>query len=252
MLGEWALANGKWKKRLAWWLYQHRDLRRATGFHATSELEAIEIRRLGLNQPIVVAPNGLDLPDTLPSPTGPSGKRFLFLSRIHRKKGLLELLNAWRKSSAPKEGWHLRIAGPDDGGYRAVVERRMVELHLESSVSVVGEVTGTTKWELISGSAFFILPSFNENFGIAIAEALACGVPVITTKTTPWECVAEKQAGWWIEHEHEALVKAINEAVKLPSEDWQRRSIAATSIGRSFQWTDVAGKIMAFYESILR
>ena len=247
MLGEWALGNGRWKKRIAWWLYQHRDLRRANGFHATSELEAMEIRRLGLTQPLVVAPNGLELPDTLPSPTGPTSKQFLFLSRIHRKKGLLELLNAWKESSAPMEGWRLRIAGPDDGGYRAVVERRIVELHLESSVSLVGEVTGTAKWQLICSSAFFILPSFNENFGIAIAEALACGVPVITTKNTPWECIAEKQAGWWIEHEHEALVNAINAAVNLQTEDWQRRSLAAIPIGRSYRWAEICQILVDFY-----
>lgn len=252
MLGEWALANGRWKKRLAWRLYQHRDLLWASAFHATSDLEASEIRRLGFEQPIVVAANGLDLPDTLPSPTGLAGKQFLFLSRIHRKKGLLELLEAWRGSSAPKAGWQLKIAGPDGGGFRGIVERRVAELQLAESVSLVGEVLGAEKWELITDSSYFILPSFNENFGIAIAEALACGVPVITTKTTPWQSIADQRAGWWVDHDHETLVHTINDAVNLTDEDWQKRSVAATAIGRSFQWSDISSKMSEFYERLVR
>jgi len=250
MLGEWALANGKWKKRIAWWLYQHRDLLTATAFHATSEMEAKEIRRLGFQQPIIVAANGLELPENLPTPRGLDSKQFLFLSRLHRKKGLLELLDAWHESSATARGWKLKIAGPDEGGFRSTIERRVDELKLTQSVTLCGEISGRAKWELIADSAYFILPSFNENFGIAIAESLACGVPVITTKNTPWQSIDTDRAGWWIEHEHTELVNAMNEAINLPSDTWKEFSTAAASIGRSFRWSDVSKSLTRFYSQL--
>jgi glycosyltransferase involved in cell wall biosynthesis len=172
------------------------------------------------------------------------------LSRIHRKKGLIELLEAWHKSVAPTAGWKLKIAGPDDGGFHIAVERRIDELQLAHSVSLLGEVTGRPKWELMTESAYFILPSFNENFGIAIAEALACGVPVITTKNTPWQSIETEHAGWWIDHQHDNLVEAINEAVDLPIDIWSRCSTAAASIGRSFRWSDVSKILEKFYSQL--
>ncbi|MFO0941591.1 MAG: glycosyltransferase [Pirellulales bacterium] len=75
MLGEWALGHGKWKKKLAWVLYQHTDLKSATAFHATSQQEAEEIRMLGLTQPIVVVPNGINFPEHLPKRNLQKGKR---------------------------------------------------------------------------------------------------------------------------------------------------------------------------------
>jgi glycosyltransferase involved in cell wall biosynthesis len=251
MLGTWAMGHGRWKKRIAWWLYQRNDLNRATAFHATSELEANEIRNLGFRQPIAVVPNGLDLPQSLPTPAGLATKQFLFLSRLHRKKGLLELLAAWHDASPRKHGWKLKIAGPDAGGFRSEIERRIADLQLSGSVALVGDVSGAAKWQLIADSSFFVLPSFNENFGIAIAEALACGVPVITTKMTPWAEIAERHAGWWIDLEHSNLVNAIEEATLTPSETWHVYSNAATQIGRSYRWPETAAKLAGFYRKLI-
>jgi len=251
MLGEWAMGNGGWKKRIAWWLYQRKDLQQATAFHATSDLEAEEIRRLGLHQPILVAANGLELPENIPSPRGLANKQFLFLSRLHRKKGLLELLNAWRDSAAPRTGWQLKIAGPDDGGFQLEVERRITDLQLAASVSLMGEISGPAKWQLITDSSYFILPSFNENFGIAIAEALACGIPVITTRSTPWKSIAEQKAGWWIDQNHKSLVHTINIATEVAEKLWYDYSIAARKIGGSFRWTEIAKDVTNFYTATL-
>lgn len=251
MLGAWAMANGALKKRLAWWLYQRRDLQNATAFHATSDQEADEIRSLGFEQPIVVVPNGVSLPATLPDRKS-NRKQFLFMSRIHPKKGVLELLRAWKESDAIKNGWHLVIAGPDDGGHRLQVEKYVCDQQISSSVNVVGEVRGDAKWQILVDSDFFILPSFNENFGIAIAEALACGVPAITTTSTPWSIIEEKQLGWWIPCEHLALVSAINEANQCPeSVRLEKSRRAQTEIATRFSWQKSARDLSVFYESLI-
>ena len=252
MLGHWALNNGRWKKRVAWWAYQGSDLRSADGFHATSEQEAEEIRKLGLKQPIAVAPNGLSLPDTLPSSQPDKKKQFLFLSRLHPKKGLIPLLIAWHESDAVSLDWKLVIAGPDEGGYRNEVERTVETLGLRSSVRLIGEVHGDAKWQCYADSSYFILPSFNENFGIVIAEALGCGLPVITTRSTPWSLIAEENLGWWIDHEHATLVGAINAAVRLPEADRVSMSKRARTAVRSrFVWSETARRLRLFYEEIL-
>src|SRR5690606_3015106 len=97
---------------------QHRDLRAAAGFHATSEAEVADIRRAGLRQPVALLPNGVTMPDA-PQPGGPSGRvrRALFLSRLHPVKGLLNLVQAW--AQVRPAGWELVLAGPDADGHRA-------------------------------------------------------------------------------------------------------------------------------------
>lgn len=250
MLGAWALNHGKWKKRLAWALYQRADLSSATAFHATSEQEEEEIRKLGFTQPIAVVPNGIDVPESLPERRSPL-KQFLFMSRIHPKKGLVELLSAWKASNVAASGWQLVIAGPDDGGHSKVIDAEIKRLQLSSCVRMVGEVRGADKWQLFADSDYFVLPSFNENFGIAIAEALACGVPVITTTNTPWFAIREKELGWWIPCGHEPLVNAILSAARCPEhERTEAGRRAKAEIKTKYSWQRSASELNAFYQRI--
>ncbi len=251
MLGSWAMAHGGWKKRLAWALYQRADLMLASGFHATSDQEAEEIRKLGFTRPIVVVPNGIDVPETLPKRCC-AAKQFLFMSRIHPKKGLMELLAAWKESDAGSMNWRLVIAGPDDGGYRAKIESEIDRLKLRSSVDLVGEIRGEAKWQLLANSDYFILPSHNENFGIAIAEALACGVPVITTTETPWSIIMEKKLGWWIPIDHAALVNSIKAAMLQSEPDFVTMKLRAKlAMQEQFSWKQAAEGLANFYRLML-
>ena len=131
MLEPWALKHRAWKKQIAWWLYQRNDLRTARVLHATAPHEAESLRRLGLRQPIAVIPNGVDLPPFLHRSQVPASPHVaLFLGRIHPVKGLLELVDAWR--IVRPSGWTMIIAGPDEGGHRAVVEERIRRAGVES------------------------------------------------------------------------------------------------------------------------
>ena len=100
MLEPWSLQQKWLKKRLARWLYQDRDLKCAAALHATAESEAEQFRRLGFKNPVIVSPNGVNVPEKFePRNTLKTRKRVLFVSRMHPKKGVLELVEVWKKIS---------------------------------------------------------------------------------------------------------------------------------------------------------
>ena len=192
MLTEWALRFNAGKKKAAWALYQRCDLQSARLFHATAEQEVEDIRRAGLRQPVVLIPNGVELPDrTREAPTG-AVRKALFLSRVHPKKGLVNLARAW--AEVRPEGWELVLAGPDEGGHRAEVEGVIRELGLEG-VRWTGEVDDRAKWDLYYDADLFVLPTFSENFGIVVAEALAAGSPRSQRRGHRGRCSKSAAAG---------------------------------------------------------
>lgn len=251
MLGSWAMGHSKWKKRLAWNLFQKRDLQSANGFHATSEQEAEEIRTLGFKQPIAVVPNGVDFPDALPDRTDGSAQQFLFMSRIHPKKGLDNLVRAWKAARVAENGWRLKIVGPDENGYRHQIEKLVDDLELRRSINFHNEVGDTEKWQMYVDSDFFILPSFNENFGIVIAEALAAGVPTIASKNTPWSAIESMELGWWVDNDIATLTEAIRAAVSSsPTRRAQMGQRASHWIREEFSWLNAGKQLASFYETI--
>lgn len=254
MLEPWALQHRGWKKRLALWLYQRRDLETAALFFATAEQEAESIRKLGLRQPIAVIPNGVKLPVLQPNRAlderaQPGPRTALFLSRIHPKKGLLNLIDAWGR--VRPANWRLCLAGPDEGGHLAEVMRRVKLLDLETSVEYVGAVEGDTKAALFTKAELFVLPTFSENFGVVVAEALAYGVPVITTHGTPWQGLVTRGCGWWIDPSVEALVETLREALALDAATLQQMGMKGHAYAHEFDWTSIAQQTVEVYRWVL-
>lgn len=252
MLEPGALAFSAWKKKLPWLLWQRRVLEQTTAFCATSEQEAENIRRLGFRQPIAVIPNGIVLPEAVKRETQSSnGVRYaLFLSRIHPVKGLLNLVKAW--AAVKPAGWRVLLAGPDENGHQREVERLIGELRLNDVFEFVGPVEGGAKDELYRRASLFILPTFSENFGIVVAEALAAGTPVITTKGAPWQGLVEHDCGWWVDIGVEPLVKAIREATEL--NELQLRDMGERGrdfVQNNFGWPGIGRQMSDFYEWIL-
>lgn len=252
MLGRWAMQHGSWKKRLAWHLFQKRDLQLANGFHATSEQELAEIRDQGFQQPAVVVPNAIDLPNQKYLRTGNSSSpTALFLSRLHPKKGLVELVRGW--AIAMKDSsWKLIIAGPDEAGYRVIVEEEVARLGLTDCISFAGDIDGDSKWQLYANADLFVLPSFNENYGIVIAEAMAMGVPVITTTGTPWSVLRDQKLGWWMEPHVDSISQALREARSMPREDLREMGTRSKMyMDQQLSWEQVGGELVSFYDRFL-
>lgn len=249
MLSTWALGFNRAKKRAAWALYQHRALQSAAAFQVTAEAEAEDVRRVGLRQPVAVIPHGVEGPPAgfvVPPREPGAPRRALFVSRVHPKKGLLPLVEAW--AAVRPEGWELVIAGPDELGHRAEVERRARELGVGGEVAFVGAVADEAKWGLYGSADLFVLPTFSENFGIVVAEALAAGLPVLTTHGAPWRALVEHGCGWWVPLGVEPLAAALGEATRAP--DDVRRAMGAR--GRVYaeaglSWSRTAGEVAALY-----
>ena len=210
MVTEWSLSHRAGKKRAAWHLYQKHVFRQASLFHATAPAEADDLRALGMTQPIAVVPNGVEMPDARPEGEAIAGKRALFLSRIHPKKGLPMLLDAW--AEVRPEGWTLELVGPSEDGHRAELESQAGELGLNGKVVFAGPVDDADKWHKYAAADLFVLPTHSENFGIVVAEALAAEVPVLTTTGAPWQELEDHDCGWWVAPEPDAIRDALTTA----------------------------------------
>jgi glycosyltransferase involved in cell wall biosynthesis len=225
MLDSWSLDRSRAKKRLATWLYERRNLRSARLFHATSDLEVESIRRFGLSQPIAVLPNGMSLPTASEVPLrgalegrfpALSGKRWLlFLSRLDSKKGLDLLLQLWREMGPHFPDWQLVVAGPDLEGFGARSQAAVdADEVLRPRTTFTGMLEGVDKAAALAGADIFALPTRGENFGVAIAESLAYGTPVITTTAAPWEDLLRYECGWWVAPELGAFGAGLEAALR--------------------------------------
>ncbi len=210
-LSAWAFGSGSRIKRFFWPALQRPALAATTCLHATAQAEYEDIRRMGFQQPVAIIPNGIDIPD-LPAKVPRQQRTLLFLGRVHPKKGLDMLLPAWRAVQDRFPEWQLRIVGPDNSGYLSQIRRMVADLRLER-IEFCGAVYGERKWQAYRQAELFVLPTYSENFGMSVAEALAAGTPAIVSKGAPWAGLAQRGAGWWIDIGLDSLVACLEEAL---------------------------------------
>lgn len=196
MLDPWALKHSRWKKKLAGWFFENKNLRSAACLHALCESEARAIREFGLRNPICIIPNAMDLPannDPGHEFTGPlqeikkdGRKILLYLGRLHPKKGLINLIRAWAKVKSTE--WVLAIAGWDQGGHEAELKSICQELDVPCtnsaspvSVCFLGPQFDGAKSACYSACDAFVLPSVSEGLPMVILEAWAYAKPVLMT-----------------------------------------------------------------------
>lgn len=273
MLEPWSLKQKWLKKRIARFLYQDRDLKKAAALHATAESEAEQFRKLGFKNYCIVSPNGVNLPE------GDLGvgercrctadcRRALFVSRMHAKKGVLELVESWGRIKP--QGWVCELVytlnGEEEKAYEAKVKSRVQELGLSGQFVFTGALDDEKKWDAYARANLFVLPTYSENFGIVIAEALWAGVPVITTKGTPWQELESRKCGWWIDLPTEdglakwdALDAALVEATTRHSTPTPSTLTSLSSMGENghrlveekYTWKAVCKAMVEGYEKIL-
>jgi glycosyltransferase involved in cell wall biosynthesis len=249
MLASAALAFSHTKKRIVWALLQGEVVRRAACIHATSEQEHDEIRAFGLKNPIAIIPNGIDVPELNRHSTAAtkSSRTVLSLGRVHPKKGLDRLIRAWAKVESVYPEWRLRIVGPDELGHAGELAALTARLKMQR-ISIEGSVAGEAKTALYREADLFVLPTLNENFALTVAEALAAGTPVITTKGTPWHGLAREGCGWWIDHGVEPLETALTKAMTMKREALQLMGAKGRAwMVRDFGWDRVARDMLDVY-----
>ncbi|MCS6897910.1 MAG: glycosyltransferase, partial [Nitrospira sp.] len=170
---------------------------------------------------------------------------------IHPKKGLDLLLPAWKAVQDQFPRWRLVIAGPDDrDGYLEKMQTLAAQLDLKR-IEFVGELTGSQKWEAFFQANLFVLPTYSENFGNVVAEALAAGIPAIVSKGAPWAGLVEKRAGWWIEIGVAPLVSCLMQALALsPEELGEMGRRGRCWMQEEFSWDSLGSRMVSTYEWI--
>jgi glycosyltransferase involved in cell wall biosynthesis len=245
MLKRWALEHHRLRKMVAWRMYQNSDLKCATAFLATAESEYDALREAGITAPIAVLPIGVEMPACEPK-ISREVRTALILSRMHPVKGILELISAW--AQVRPNGWRLQIAGNDEGGYLDEVLKAIEMYNLHDTVVYLGPVFGEGKARLYRDADLFILPSFSENFGIVVAEALSYGVPVLTTMGTPWNVLETQKCGWWVPLGNGGLSEGLMKATCTAREEL----LAMGERGRllvqeNYQWSSIGTRMIEFY-----
>lgn len=216
MLEPWILKRNYWTKKIpALLLYQKAAIKRANILHATAESEKENLLKLGYNTHITVIANGIDVENIEMKTSWKRNREILFLSRVHVKKGLDFLIEAVAQLKRMMKDYTVRIAGEGDMAYIDELRDLALRLGVNNIISFEGGVYGNRKWELFRQADLFILPTHSENFGIVVAEALASGTLVITTKGTPWCELESRRCGWWTEVGTEATVQALRDFLSL-------------------------------------
>ncbi len=254
MLEPWALAHKPWRKRIAWALYQQRLLGAAIGLHATAEPERTSIRARLPHAPIAVIPNGVDCPATAPDPArhaAAATRTVLMLGRLHPVKNLPGLIAAWAIIAADPalDAWHLEIRGPDAVGHRATLAAAIAAAGLGRRITLGDAVDESGKAALFARAELFVLPSFSENFGIVVAEALAHGLPVIASHGTPWAELVTQRCGWHVAPDAASLASGLAAAMALsPHERGAMGARGHIWAGTAFGWAGIARRMLAYYD----
>lgn len=258
MLSPEALAFSKTKKDVFWHVLQKHAVSKARFLHATAKSELSEIRDFGLDNPVVVLPNGIDIPELSKMPVETT-KTVLSLGRLHPKKNLEYFIELWAALEDDFKDWRLRIIGPDEGNYRSKLEARAKQLRTQR-VSIEDPLFGEDKAHAFQSADLFVLPSLNENFALTVSEALAGGTPVLSSTGAPWSGLSTNDCGWWRPLESDGFAMGLQTAMSTSRErlgqmgqngrDWMRRDFGWNSIGermiRAYQWGLGGGDKPAF------
>ena len=160
------------------------------------------------------------------------------------------LVEAWAR--VRPNGWRLQIAGPDEAGHKKEVEKAVFSAGLGDVISFTGPIAYQLKTPTFLKADLFVLPTHSESFGIVVAEALAHGVPVLTTRGAPWSFLPEVGCGWWVDANVNGIAEGLRQATSLDQEELREmgakgRSLVITKFG----WKRVADLILSMYGEVL-
>lgn len=234
-----------WVKRAWITLFERRNINRAHAVHATSTIEADEIRKLGFYpRSVAVIPNGIDPPPNPPRRVETAAPFVLYLGRINWKKGIDRLIRAM----AHVPGIPLVVAGNDEETYAPSLQQLARELGLAERVTFCGPVFGDDKWKLMASATVFVLPSYSENFGNVVLEAMSYSVPVVVTPEVGLaHAVSACGAGIVVNGAPEALGTAIAKLLADRELRKQMGDAGCRAARELFSWDAVARSMADLY-----
>lgn len=258
MVDPWSLSQKAWKKRVALALRYRGLLSGAEFVHALNEAEAQFVRDLKVVSPARIIPNGVFLEEIYAA--SQSGENFLFnrfgwpgkntllfLGRLHWKKGLDILADAFALLASRNPAARLVVAGPDDGQLQPF-QRQIESLGIADRVALPGPIYGADKYAALRDAAFFVLPSRQEGFSIAILEAMACGTPVVISEACHFPEVAKNDAGEVLDlnpHNHaEVYAQLLND----PERRARLGAAARELVSTNYTWDSIAKQSVALYQ----
>jgi poly(glycerol-phosphate) alpha-glucosyltransferase len=264
MLDPWAVKNSAWKKRLALMLYEREHLDRAACIRVLCEAEAEAVRAFGLKNPICIIPNGIDVPDVSSQksvvssqtpdlwPLASGRKVLLYLGRIHPKKGLVNLLKAWKQtlnSQPSTNDWLLAIAGWDQGGHEKELRMLTAECGIQNSVMFLGPKFGEDKAACYRKCDAFILPSFSEGLPMVVLEAWAYGKPVLMTPECNLPEGFAAGAALRMEPSAEGIARGLQELFRTPHSALRTLGDNGRAlVAGKFTWPKVAADMKSVYD----
>ena len=253
MLEAGAMRHRHWRKTVAFPLLERRNLGRAAFLHATAATEYETLDRLALGVRNVLVPNAVDgvlnrkdFSGILRQRIGvPSDVPIIaWLGRIHPIKRLDLLTEAFRQVHEHIPA-HLVIAGPDESGQRQSLEALLSGI--SSAVHWLGELNEAQKRELLSDANVLVLCSNSESFGMSVLEALAAGTPVVVTRTCPWQAVESAGCGFWVEHDAQAIARALLNILSDPTLAAAMGKKAQQLVRSNYSWDAAALKMVQYY-----
>ena len=255
MLERWALRNKRLKKAIYAALVERKNVQKAACLHALTRAEAEDYRRFGAKNPIAIVPNGVESsPDATPEvflrtfPQADGKRLMLFLGRIHYKKGVDLLVNAWAEIAAQFPDALLVLAGPDSEGTLTKVTETIAKSGLQDRVLITGMLTGPMKWSALAAADCFVLPSYSEGLSVAVLEAMSMGVPLILSHECNLPQIPKEGAGWLVATEVKPLATALATALACSRDERQQmRDNAKALAARAFSWTSVATRMAGVY-----
>ncbi|MEM7556831.1 MAG: glycosyltransferase [Cyanobacteria bacterium P01_A01_bin.84] len=257
-LCEWSLKQSALRKNIYLNLIEKTNLNQAQYLHLTSELEQQELSHLQLKTPSFILPHGLKIPTTIPEARQKLRKQLnlpadepiiLFLSRLHPKKGLDYLIPALEKLTQHR--FTFVIAGSGDAHYEAEIKTLLETHKISDRTHMVGFVKGEKKNLLMQGADIFTLTSYSENFGVAVLEALASGLPVVVTPEVALSSlVAKHQLGYVVSQEILNISTTVEKLLSNPQEAKKMGLLASELISKQYSWNNIAKNLNEVYEKI--
>jgi len=218
--------------------------------HATSDQEAVESLEQFGHATAVVIPNGVETPARIERTPRNAALRLGFIGRLDPKKGIENLLDACgRLSERHNLAFSLAVAGSGDPQYEQLLKARSVALGIDGRIEFLGDVRGERKRRFFQATDIAIVPSFTENFGLVVTEALAHGVPVIASTGTPWAYLEERSCGLWVRNDAESLANAVEKMNRMALDQMGERG--RRWMMEEFGWPQCARKLIACYRALL-